>query len=305
MFTDLKKDFPISLSVSNGRHTWPIEWNKQIGGVNTPWPKISLITPSFNQGNYLEETIVSVREQGYPNLEYIVIDGGSTDGSVDIIRKYSNFLSYWVSEADKGQSEAINKGFKLATGDVVGWINSDDILLPCALRKVGAFFNTVNMSACSGNEVCLNEKSQIIGHKRFLPLSAEWLLTIGNFSQPTVFWKRELFDVVGYLDENLHYAMDYDFFLRISSVVEIGHIDDYLAAFRYHRRQKTANLPKGNQEVAEISASYIKKLFRSELDFRMACNIDRLVEIMWYFRSRQYKMMTHPIKRFFYKNWRR
>lgn len=305
MFIDLKKGSPISLSINNGKRIWPNKWNGAANDANTLWPKISLITPSFNQANYLEKTILSVLEQGYSNLEYIVMDGGSTDGSVDVIKKYSSFLSYWVSEPDRGQSRAINKGFQMASGDIVGWLNSDDILLPCALLKVGTFFRTINMAACSGNEVCINEKSNITGFKRFLPLSAKWLLTIGNFSQPTIFWKRELFDVIGYLDENLHYAMDYDFFLRISSAVEIGHIDDYLAAFRYHRRQKTANLPNGNREVAEISALYIKKCFRGASEFKIACVVDRLTEIIWYFRSRQYKMMAHPVKRFFYGNWRK
>ena len=127
-----------------GRSGWPwTEASRPLPRVTThgePWPKISIVTPSFNQAQYLEETIRSVLLQGYPNLEYFVYDGGSTDGSVDILRRYGAFLDGWVSERDKGQSDAINKGFARCTGEVVNWLCSDDVLLPGALSQVGQAF---------------------------------------------------------------------------------------------------------------------------------------------------------------------
>src|SRR5688572_2633651 len=118
--------------------------------VQKKYPKISIITPSYNQGEYIEKTILSVLEQNYPNLEYIIIDGGSTDNSTEIIRKYADRITYWISEPDKGQSDAINKGLKLATGDIVNWLNSDDYYEPGALFKVAEAFNNPEVNVFAG-----------------------------------------------------------------------------------------------------------------------------------------------------------
>ena len=119
--------------------------------MNNQYPKISIITPSYNQGQFLEETICSVLDQGYPSLEYIVIDGGSTDNSGEIIQKYAPHLAYWVSEKDSGQVEAIQKGFDRATGDVVAWLNSDDVYMPGTLDKIGAAFHDMDTAFVYGN----------------------------------------------------------------------------------------------------------------------------------------------------------
>ena len=130
----------------------------------TPWPRVSIVTPSYNQGQYIEETIRSVLLQGYPDLEYFVIDGGSTDASVDVIRKYEPWLAYWVSEIDKGQSAAINKGFIKATGFVFGWLNSDDVYLPETLRFIGDYWHSrPETNFVVGDVMLIDEENDVIG----------------------------------------------------------------------------------------------------------------------------------------------
>ncbi len=174
-----------------------------------PWPRISIVTPSYNQGQFIEETIRSILLQGYPNLEYIVIDGGSTDGSVDTIRKYSNWLTYWASEPDRGQAHAINKGFIRSTGDLHGWINSDDLLLPRALHLLA------DAHARHPESILLGDVENFIdGEDRF------WLIRQSNvtfrnvatqffaywsFHQPGFFVLPSLRCAVGLLDEGLRY----------------------------------------------------------------------------------------------------
>jgi glycosyltransferase involved in cell wall biosynthesis len=203
-------------------------------------PKISVITPSYNQADYLEETILSVLNQSYPNLEYILIDGGSTDGSLDIIRKYEDRLAYWVSEHDDGQTAALNKGFRKATGDVVGYLNSDDIYLPDGLARVGAEFRRPDCHWLSGTCLFFNESGTMHHERRQPPrFRARWFDHCW-ISQPAVFWKRSLFAQHGLLDETLHYCMDYDFWMRLLIAGEHCHfLDQPVAAFRWHTSSKT------------------------------------------------------------------
>lgn len=299
----LKKKTNLFVQINNKRISWPFPVNQPITEAEFIWPKISVVTPSFNQAKFIEETILSVLGQGYPNLEYIIIDGGSTDGSVEIIKKYEKFLKFWSSEPDAGQTNAINKGFKMTSGEIVGWVNSDDLLLPFTLWKVGFFFKHFDIQACSGNIISIDENSQVSGFTRLMPLDTKWLLAIGGYAQPTIFWRSEYLNKIGYLDEDLHYAMDYDYFIKISSVTKISHIDDYLAAFRHHKLQKTANKPVGSNEFSIISKPYIKKLFRNYGEFRTYYNCCRLKQIYWYFRTGQYRSIAHPLKRFLKQNW--
>src|SRR5688572_17237201 len=166
-------------------------------------PKISIVTPSFNQGQYIEETILSIVNQNYPNLEYIIIDGGSTDNTVEIIKKYEKHLAYWVSEKDKGQSEAINKGFRKATGDIVCWINSDDFFMPGSLLKVGERFAKDNsLDLLNGHCLLIDEHSNILSN-HFILKQKKWYAERGIYyvSQPSMFWKRKILDEVGLLRE--------------------------------------------------------------------------------------------------------
>lgn len=209
-----------------------------------PWPKISIVTPSYNQGQFIEETIRSVLLQGYPNLEYIIIDGGSSDESVEIIKKYEPWLTYWVSERDAGQSDAIMKGFVRATGTILAWLNSDDLLQPGALHRVseywcyhsdchflsgdGEFVDTAAQHRLHYIKVAPYTHADLLGYHRghYLP-------------QPAVFFSRKAFEQAGGLDLSLRYTMDLDLWLRLSSRHKLHYLPACLAQLRCHTDAKT------------------------------------------------------------------
>lgn len=202
-------------------------------------PRITIVTPSFNQGRYLESTICSILDQEYSNLEYFVIDGGSTDHSVDIISKYEKHINYWVSEKDGGQSEAINKGFVRATGDFISWINSDDMLQPGILSKIPSYFDKGDVGLIFGKSISFGdgviEKTSCC---YFDDLSARTLSCVA-FPQPASFFRRKILEEQGFLDESLHFGMDYDFFARIALNYEIKPINEIVSRNRYHRESKS------------------------------------------------------------------
>lgn len=208
-------------------------------------PKISVITPSYNQAQFIEATLKSVLDQEYPNLEYIVIDGGSTDGSAEIIKQYANQLDYWVSEKDRGQSHAINKGFQRATGDILCWLNSDDYFLPGTLAFVAeqlqegngcyALAGHCRVVYADGSAPTLL-KGGYISHRELVKF---W--TSYEMHQPAIFWRREVYETVGLLDESLHYIMDFDYWVRISRHFDFKPVDRVLACATYHAAAKTGD----------------------------------------------------------------
>jgi glycosyltransferase involved in cell wall biosynthesis len=221
--------------------------------------KISVVTPSFNQGQYLEETILSVIEQNYPNLEYMVIDGGSSDNSLYIINKYNDRISYWVSEPDNGQSDAINKGFDRASGDILSWINSDDYYNPGTLDEVSKILDRNQNQLLFGNCKYYNEdngKSWVsnVGSKfnSFrLPFDYNYLI------QPSTFWTRKLWDSTGPLNENYHYGFDWEWILRASKDCEFIYNVNALSVYRLHSNQKTQSGGKiRSEELLEILSTH-------------------------------------------------
>ncbi len=208
-------------------------------------PTITVVTPSYNQGSFIRATIESVLGQGYPHLEYIVMDGGSTDETVDILREYEGRVP-WVSEKDRGQSDAINKGFRQASGDIIAFLNSDDLYEPGALLAVGNHF------ASRPATTWLTGKCRIVdtlGHEKRRSITAYknfWLRThthsalvvLNYISQPATFWRRSVIDEIGELDENLHYTMDYDYWLRLWKRWPLQFVNRYLADFRVHPASK-------------------------------------------------------------------
>jgi glycosyltransferase involved in cell wall biosynthesis len=208
-------------------------------------PKISVITPSYNQAQYIEATISSVLGQSYPMLEYLVVDGGSTDGTLDILRRYEERLN-WISEPDEGQAQAINKGFKRSTGEIITWLNSDDLHLPEALHRVSEFFNQhPEINVVYGDYHLINSRGQVVLQKQEIPFDYNILLYgLDYISQPTTFFRRTIFEQVGYLDENLHFGLDWEYWLRIASRGgRFAHIPYYLAATRWHTEAKTLVAP--------------------------------------------------------------
>ena len=208
-------------------------------------PKITIVTPSFNQGQYIEETILSVISQGYGNFEYIIIDGGSTDNTVDILKKYDSSIDYWHSKKDSGQSNAINTGLSMAQGDILCWLNSDDKLTEGALSRVRKNIDHTKDSWLVGSAYSINSKGKRIKQrlvKQLTPFSffrykQNWI------AQPSVFWSRSLWEQLGGLDESLNYIMDLDLFYRMFRIVEPIQIPDVLSEYCVHSGAKTSQFP--------------------------------------------------------------
>jgi glycosyltransferase involved in cell wall biosynthesis len=205
------------------------------------YPKISIVTPSFNQGAFLEEAIQSVLDQNYPNLEYFVLDGGSSDNSVDIIHKYSSRLTYWHSQPDKGQSDAINQGFSMAAGEILAWINSDDAYYPGVLLDIAeAFQKYKDYGIIFGFNNDVDQSGRVIRHGGYFPFFSHGFRTGFMFGQPTSFWRREVWEKCGPLDTSLHYCMDYDFFAKaLLNGYRFKSIHLKVCRFRYHSNSKT------------------------------------------------------------------
>lgn len=208
---------------------------------NEVLPSISLVTCSYQQARFLDATMRSVLGQSYPKLEYIVADGGSTDGSLGVIARYADALSWWVSERDRGQSDALIKGFAHATGDICGWLCSDDLLLPDALKAVGNFFrDNPDIEAAFGDSIWIDVDGNPIRPKREMCFSRFVFLHDHNYvPQPSMFWRRSLYEKVGGIRPYYNIAMDNDLWERFSAVTAIGHIPRYLSCMRYYRGQKT------------------------------------------------------------------
>ncbi len=208
-------------------------------------PKFTVITPSFNQGEFLEATILSILNQDYPNLEYILIDGGSVDGSLDVIHKYQKSFSYWVSEKDSGQSEAINKGLRNSNGKFVTWINSDDLLISGSLNKAANYFiENPSIAVVHGKTALFGDglrKEKVMGSTNY-ELDARYLAHMA-FPQPSSFFLREAIMKVGMLNEQLHYGMDFDLFLRMRLNFSFLSVDDIFSKYRLHGSSKSVSNP--------------------------------------------------------------
>ena len=206
------------------------------------YPRISVITPSYNQGQFIEETIRSVLEPRYPNLEYSVFDGGSTDGTVEVLKKYGEHLSFWRSERDEGQAAAINEGFRRATGDILCWLNSDDLYFGHTLGTVAGLLGS-----------CLDQPAVVYGgcemfddqtHEKevrpAMPFNQKLLEMTDFLDQPSVFWTRKAWEMVGPLDESLHYAFDWEWFLRAAKACRFISTGALLSRYRIHAAHKSS-----------------------------------------------------------------
>jgi len=200
---------------------------------------VSIITPSFNQAAYLEQTIQSVLNQDYPRIEYIVVDGGSTDGSVEVIKKHADKLAYWVSEKDRGQADAINKGFARATGDIVAWLNSDDYYLAGAVSAaVKVFAERPDAVLVYGDMLAVDEHGKTFNTLTYKQLTLEDFLCFQIIGQPAVFMRRSALQSAGGLDPAFHFMLDHHLWIRIAQQGNILHADQTWAAARYHAEAK-------------------------------------------------------------------
>jgi glycosyltransferase involved in cell wall biosynthesis len=232
-------------------------------------PKISIITPTYNQGAFIEQTILSVIGQNYPNLEYMIFDAGSIDNTVDIIKKYEKSLAYWTSEKDKGQSDAINKGFAKATGDILMWLNSDDLLMPNALSVITG---KVDINLCAiyfGNCIHFKNDNGLTSwgsdverqHRELLLENIDYII------QPSSFWTRKTWNEVGELKEDLHYVFDWEWFLRAKNKkIQFVPLSECLSLYRIHSSHKSGSGGTvRDKEICEIYEAYMpgnETLFR-------------------------------------------
>lgn len=204
-------------------------------------PKISIVTPSYNQAKYIKATIDSVLSQNYPNLEYWVIDGGSTDGTIEILKSYGKKIK-WISEKDKGQTDAINKGLMKCSGEVMAYLNSDDIYMPGALLAVGEYYRKTSADWITGDCLVINEQGfpsrggwVVRAYKRLLMMfysRTTLMLADSMLPQPSTFWSRRAWEKIGKFNDTYHYVMDYDYWLRLSRHYRPHDLKIVLSGFR-------------------------------------------------------------------------
>lgn len=247
-----------------GKSGWPWTIQDKVLSEKMPdgseWPRLSIITPSYNQGKFLEATIRSVLLQGYPNLEYIIIDGGSTDNSLEIIKKYDKYLFYWHSQKDRGQADAINQGLEKSTGEILGWINSDDLYVKGTFSKiVKTFHSHPGYIVVHGDRILLNEMGEVTGWIR-LPFFDPKTL-IYNVCSETAFWQRSAMLEAGLLNASLRFAIDLEFFGRLYKHGKFLKLKEYLGYFRCYPENKSSTIYHIGQEEA---AREWKRLFGSE-----------------------------------------
>jgi len=235
--------------------------------VSKNYPKISVITPSYNQGQFIKETIISVIGQLYPNLEYIIIDGASTDNTVEVIKEFKSQINYWVSEPDSGQSEAINKGFKKSTGEILCWLNSDDLFMPGALFVMAEKYITNRTQIYFGNSIHFKTKNKGIesfGSDVYNATKTYSLLNGDFVIQPSSFWSKETWLKVGELKEDVHFGFDWEWFLRSHKLnIPFAPITECLSLYRIHDNHKTGIGGKNRQhELLSIYKQYSEKYAR-------------------------------------------
>ncbi len=217
-------------------------------------PLVSIVTPSYNQAAFLEYTINSVLAQDYTHLEYIIVDGASNDGSIDIIHKYADKLKWWKSEADNGQAEAINKGFKHASGEIIGWLNSDDLLLPGAISQVvDSMEKNPAAKMVFSNAITIDTEGRPLNKLIFGDWGLQEFLRFQIICQPAVFMRRSILEEIGYLDQTYHYMLDHHLWLQIASINSVKHIEGFWAAARHHPDAKNVAQPERfSQEILRL-----------------------------------------------------
>ena len=249
------------------------------------WPRISIVTATYNQGAFIEETIQSVLSQDYPDLEYIIMDGGSTDETVDIIRRYESRLSYWVSEKDQGASDALQRGFARATGSILAYLNSDDLYLPGALFRVAsAFVEKGGADLVYGHNYWIGPDGQRLGERRQAPFPLYGYLYGGaDLIQPATFWAKEIYDRSGGIDPSFAFQFDVDMFHRFAiRDARFKCVRSHLSSFRIHPDSKSSTLPEtSKKELDRIREEYLTYSIHS-LPAKFLRNLSRVRRAMSY-----------------------
>jgi glycosyltransferase involved in cell wall biosynthesis len=277
-------------------------------------PKLTVITPSFNQGRFIERTIRSVLDQGYPNLEYVIVDGGSSDETIEIVHRYEDRLAWWVSEPDEGQSDAINKGLQRTSGEIVAYLNSDDYFLPGALETAAAHLNGSGRNWVAGAALDVEEGDPPKGLRVWRPKPPSycegwpagrhwWMLVPWHVPQPSCFWRRDLFERFGAFRTDMHYAFDAEFMLRLAYGDELPELlpDEFLAVRSVHPEQKTYEMTNSWPEIHRFRELYAPRLTSRELTLLRTSRIFRAATPVGWVRWRLMQPLIHyvlgPLKR--------
>ncbi len=270
-----------------GKRGWPWEAERPLladrMSDGREWPRISIVTPSLNQGAFLEETIRSVLLQGYPNLEYIVMDGGSADNSRDLMRQYAPWLAYWTSEADAGQAEALGRGFQRASGEILAWLNADDFYEPEALRRIAAFFSAHPAVVFANGDVNIVDADGAYQRRVYAMRPSRFFAANSGqhgWPQPGCFWRRAVYEQAGGIDPALQFCMDKDLFIRLVGTGPGRRVPGPpLANFRQHPAAKSARLHDvAQRETAALIAKYGREKWTSH---------PRLLTGMWWLFRKQ------------------
>jgi carbamoyltransferase len=235
----------------------PLKLPKPYARLPESPPRLSIVTPSFGQAQYVERTLRSVLDQGYPQLEYVVQDGGSKDGTVEVLKRYAPSLKHWESAKDNGQAHAINLAFRHTGGEIMAYLNSDDLLLPGALAYVARYFTRhPEVDAVYGHRVLIDEYDREVGRWVLPPHQNEVLSWADYVPQETLFWRRRIWDKAGgTIDESFRFAMDWDLILRFRDAgARFVRLPRFLGAFRVHAQQKTS------AEIAQVGALEMDRL---------------------------------------------
>ena len=271
----------------DGKNGWP--WTEEtlpaeLEQISGSLPSISVVTPSYNQAAFLEETIRSVLLQGYPNLEYLVMDGGSSDGSVEIIKKYEKYLAYWTSQKDAGPSDAIRKGFEKATGSILAYLNSDDLYLPGTLHHLVNRLRTTGADVAYGNMYWIDDRNNILAERRQTPFSRlAYFYGGADLQQPATIWTAQIYRSVGGMDGSFQCAFDTDLFARFASKgAKFCHLRRFVASSRVHPAQKTEVLfDTSKTETDKIRSRYTAVPVRSIAGMLLR-NFGRFQRMLWY-----------------------
>ncbi len=265
-------------------------------------PKISIVTPSLNQEKFIEDCIRSVLEQSYPNFEHIIIDGGSTDGTLNILKRYPHLI--WVSESDRGQSDALNKGFRLASGDIIGWLNADDRYLPGCFQQVSSFMvEHPEVDILYGDYRFINEQGNVLQIRKELDFDIFMLKYLHILYIPTTasFFKRKIFDEGNFLNIEYHYAMDYEFFVRLAlKGYKFVHINAILADFRWHETNKSSLAARKQRLEQEKALLELDPLLRRLKRFSSLQMAFKMILRLW---ARGKRYLLKGIKGYYLTQW--
>ena len=284
------------------------ELNKfEISNIENNYPKISIVMPSYNQAQFIEKSILSILNQNYPNTELIIIDGGSNDGTIDKIKKYEDKIKFWISEKDQGQSDALNKGFARCTGDIYGWLNSDDVYLPNTFKNIASIFaKNIDKKIVFGDWLNIGIKNDIIDYHHAFDFNLNHFKYEGfHINAQSMFWRKSVHKYFSGFQINLHYTMDYQMILEFGineGEKSFIRIPQPFGAFRRYKEQKSAKMTIGILKEHRLISTRYKFLDKYRLIGKIKRFYFRFRRAFWYFKRGNLVNLISRLKQSYTKN---